>query len=220
MGMAAILFAGCATEYSEVPRPTNYSVLKQKKMQAASHWELIANDVAEQIKNNVDIKQLLYVAPPRPDTEFTKAFNTELITALVNKGMSVSRNGDTRALNIEVETQLVRFSPYRHQNSRFVSATAITGGIMALNGLDMADKTAIGVGVLGLAAARDWHEWMEREYARGFTPMHELIVTTSATNSTQYVARRTDVYYIEDWDNRLYKQPADKTITVTGGAQK
>ena len=218
VGMAAILVAGCATEFSEVPRPTNYSILKQKKVQSGAHWDLIANDVAEQLKNSIGRDEILFVSLPLRNTDFNRAFRNQMITALVNKGVRVSPNGDTRALVIDVEAQLVKFSPQRFQNARFVSSTAIAAGFMAVHGLDLSDSGNAAVGILGLTAARDWHQWLEREYANGDTPQHELIVTTSASNSAQYVARRTDVYYISDADNRLYGPP-DRTVNIkiTGG---
>lgn len=215
-GMAAIFLAGCATGYSEVPRPTNYSVLKQKKIQAASHWDVIANDVAEQLKNSLSKDEILYITKPRQDSHFALGFYNQLLSALVNKGIRISKNGDTRALVIDVETQLVKFAPNRFQNHRFVSTTAIAAGLMAVNGLHMSGNTNAAIGVLGIAAARDWHEWVEREYANGDTPQYELIVTTSATNNVQYIARRTDVYYIADLDSHLYNQTL-KSMAVTGG---
>ncbi|CAN5219634.1 hypothetical protein BH11PSE11_BH11PSE11_09870 [soil metagenome] len=218
-GIAAIFLAGCAAEYSEAPRPTNYSIMKQKKVQAASHWDLIANDVAEQIKNSVGSNELLYVTPPVPNSEFNHAFHNSMISALVNKGVRVSTNGDTKAMQINVETQLVRFSPARFQNGRFVSTTAIAAGLMAIHGLHLAAETNAGIGILGITGAIDFNNWVEREYANGNTPQSELIVTTSAVNSTQYVARRTDVYYISDPDGRLYApRPVTPSVKITGGA--
>lgn len=218
-GVAAIFMAGCAAEYSEAPRPTNYSILKQKKMQAASHWDLIATDVAEQIKNSVGSNELLFVNEPAPNSQFNKAFHNSLISALVNKGVRVSTNPDSKALSINVETQLVGFSPNRFQNGRFVSSTAIAAGLMGIHGLHMVEETNWAIGVLGITGAIDFNNWIEREYANGNTPRFELIVTTSAVNSSQYVARRTDVYYISDPDGRLYvPAPHSPTIKVSGGA--
>lgn len=218
-GIAAIFLAGCTTQYSEVPRPTSFSVLKQKKLQAGAHWDVIANDVAEQLKNSIGKDEILFIARPQQDTEFTKAFYNQFLSALVNKGVRVSKSGDTRALIIDLETQLVKFSPNRHQDARFVSSTAIAAGLMAVNGLNMSDTANAAVGTLGITAALDWNRWIEREYSHGDTPQYELIITTSATNSVQYIARRTDVYYISDPDNRIYTPiPLDKTIRLTGGA--
>jgi hypothetical protein len=192
--------------------------MKQKKMQAASQWDLIATDVAEQVKNSVGSNELLFVTLGQPDTQFNKAFHNSLISALVNKGVRVSTNGDSKALSINVETQLVKFSPNRFQNGRFVSSTAIAAGLMAIHGLHMASETNAAVGILGITGAIDYNNWVEREYANGATPQYELIVTTSAVNSSQYVARRTDVYYIADTDGRLYAPaPGVPSVKVTGG---
>ena len=177
-GMTVVLLAGCATGFSETPRPTNFSILQQKKIQAASHWEVIATNVATQIRNSVNKDDVLYIAPPTQNTEFSKAFREQLITALVSSGARVSKNGDTRALVVEVDTQLVKFSPDRFQNQRYVSATAIAGGLLAVNGLSLSSAANAGVAVLGLTALYDWNQWAEREFAFGQTPQHELIVTT------------------------------------------
>ena len=160
--------------------------------------------------------ELLFIVQPQKDTEFNRAFHNLLISAMVNKGVKVSKNGDTRALLIDVDAQLVKFSFDRYQNQKFISATAIAAGVMAVNGLHPNTTTGIGIGILGAAALLDWNTWIEREYASAETPQHELIITTSATNSVQFLARRTDVYYISDTDKRLY-DPTDKTMKITGG---
>lgn len=217
-GMAVLSLAGCATGFSEAPRPTNFSILTQQKIQAASHWQVIANDVAAQIRSSVNKDELLYIAQPVQSTEFSRAFRDQLITALVNGGAQVSKANDTRALVIDVDTQLVRFSPQRFQNGRFVSATAIAAGLLAVNGMHLSSAANVAIGTLGLTAAYDWNNWAEREFAQGFTPQNELIVTTSATNYARYITRRTDVYFIADSDRRLYRQDDLRSVRVTGGA--
>lgn len=177
--MAVVLLAGCATGLgsNEAPRPTNFSIAQQKKIQAASHWHVAANEVAAQIRNSVNKDDVLFISLPAQQTQFAHAFREQLITALVSSGMRVSRNGDTRALVIDVDVQLVRFSPRRLQNT-----------------------TA------------------EGDFAQGYTPLHELIVTTSTNSVSQYMARRSDVFYITDTDRSLYRMDSSKTIRVTGGA--
>ena len=145
------------------------------------------------------------------------AFYTEIITALVNQGVTVRRTNDGTAQVIDIETQLVRFSPDRHQNQRFVSVTAIGAGIAAIHGLGIPVKTDYVLGGLGLAAAYDWTSWVNQEYARGATPRHELIVTTSLVKNSQFIARRTDAYYVADWDWTLYNKETDFNFRVVGG---
>src|ERR1035437_4816347 len=114
-GMAALLMAGCASQYNDASQPTSYSVLTQKKVQSGAHWDQVAVDVAEQIKNSVGSNELLFVSQPLRNTDFNRAFHNQLISALVNKGVRVSPNGDSRALVIDVDAQLVRISPNRFQ---------------------------------------------------------------------------------------------------------
>lgn len=215
-GLALALLGGCATQYSETPLATNFPTEKQHKLQAGSHWGLIATNVAEQIRISTSPHNTLYVIAPRKDSDFTRAFHNQLISALVNKGLTVSKTYDSQALIVDIDTQLVNFSPDRFQNTRFVSATAITAGLMAAHGV-VTGSEAAAVGALGIAAAIDWHQLVYQEFARGSTPSHELIVTISSTKNAQYVTRRTDVYYISDTDSGLYNHALTKNISVRGG---
>lgn len=202
--LALALLGGCATQFSETPLAINFPTDKQHKLQAGSHWGLIAANVAEQIKTSVAKDSTLYVVPARLQTDFNRAFHNQLVSALVNQGLSVTKSYDSQALLVDIDTQLVNFSPDRFQNRRFVSATAITAGLLAVNGV-VSGSDAAAVGALGIAAAIDWDQLVNQEFARGRTPSHELIVTTSASRNSQYIARRTDVYYISDTDSRLYQ---------------
>ena len=66
-----VIFAlvGCA----QAPKPTAYPLTFQKKMQAASHWDLLAEDVADQIavgdKRIVGIMLESHLVAGRQDVE-------------------------------------------------------------------------------------------------------------------------------------------------------
>lgn len=218
VALSAALLAGCATPYTETPLAGNFPTTTQNKLQAASHWLVIAKDVAEQIKLGTDkIGAPVYVTPPNRESQFTKAFYTEIITALVNQGVTVRSVNDGTAQIVNIETQLVRFSPDRHQNRRFASVTAIGAGIAAVRDMRFSQGTNAGLGALALAGAYDWTHWVEQEYAKGPTPTHELIVTTSLVKNSQYIARRTDAYYVADYDWTLYTKDTDYNFQVVGG---
>ncbi|MFZ6723676.1 hypothetical protein [Undibacterium sp. Ji49W] len=218
IALAAGLLAGCTTPYSETPLAGNFPTTTQNKLQAASHWLLIAKDVADQIKLGTDkIGAPVYVTPPQQNSKFTLAFYNQIITSLVNQGVVVRKVNDGTAQVIDIETELVRFSPNRHQNTRFVSVTAIGAGIAAVHGLGIPVKTDYVLGGLGLAAAYDWTHWVNQEYAKGPTPTYELIVTTSLVKNLQFVARRTDAYYVSDYDWTLYNKETDFNFRVVGG---
>ncbi|MFZ6777537.1 hypothetical protein ACO0LD_11975 [Undibacterium sp. Ji83W] len=218
IALAAALLAGCATPYSETPLAGNFPTTTQNKLQAASHWLVIAKDVAEQIKLGTDkIGAPVYIMPPEKDSQFTQAFYNQIITSLVNQGVVVRKINDSTTQVVNIETQLVRFSPDRHQNKRFTSVTAIGVGIAAVHGLGIPVRTDAVLGGLALAGAYDWTNWVNQEYAKGRTPMHELIVTTSLVKNSQYIARRTDAYYVADWDWTLYNKDTDFNFRVVGG---
>lgn len=218
IALAAALLAGCATPYSETPLAGNFPTTTQNKLQAASHWLVIAKDVAEQIKLGTDkIGAPVYVTPPERDSQFTLAFYNEIITSLVSQGVTVRKVNDGTAQVINIETQLVKFSPDRHQNRRFTSVTAIGAGIAAVHDLQLSSGTNAGIGALALAGAYDWTTWVAQEYAKGPTPKFELIVTTSLVKNSQYIARRTDAYYVADDDWTLYNKDTDVNFHIVGG---
>lgn len=182
--------SGCATHNNETPLATIFPITKQQKLQAGGHWSAIANDVAERMKNNKVIDSAtLSVLPPTPDTAFTKAFRNQLISALVNKGLTVTAdcppqrdcrpNAKIKGTVVEIETQLVKFAPGRYQNRR------------------------------------DNYKAYP-EFANGETPQYELIVTTSTSKGAVFVGRSTDVYYIADLDSTLYGMLPGMTFAITG----
>ena len=68
--LVSMLLVSCT---SQIPVPTNYPYTEQQKMQAAHHWDVLAADVVEQLKQSNKISQSmpLYVVPKffSPDKE-------------------------------------------------------------------------------------------------------------------------------------------------------
>ena len=215
MAVAAMMLAGCATQYSETPLTGNFPTTTQNKLQASAHWLLIAKDVATQIKAGTDkIGAPVYVTPPAAHSKFTQVFYEQLITSLVEQGVTVRRTQDSTVQVVDIDTQLLEFRNDREQNRQFTSLTIIGVGIAALH--ELSTTAALAVGGLAVAGASDWHNWVNQEYASGRTPRYELIVTTSLIKNAQYVARRTDAYYISDADSSLYKKDRDFTFKIVG----
>lgn len=219
VALAAALLGGCATQYSEAPLAGNFATSKQNKLQASQHWLLIADDVAKQIKASSEkVEAPIYVTPPAQNSsQFTQIFYEQIITSLVNQGATVRRVHDRTVQVVEIDTQLLHFSTDRSQNRRFTSVTALAAGIAALHGVNWSASTQGAVGGLGLAAGYDWLSWVDQEYAKGPTPAYELVVTTSLTRNAQYLARRTDAYYIGNDDATLYNKNTEFNFAVTGG---
>lgn len=118
------LLAGCAAPYSEVPFAGNFPPSVQPKLQATSHWNAIAIDVAKQISARFRDRPPLYVNQSAAGTAFDRAFYNQLISTLVADGFTVLKNPES-ALNVEIDTQTVRFTASRSQMRYATPPTAM-----------------------------------------------------------------------------------------------
>lgn len=213
----AAMLTGCATPYSETPLATNFPTGKQQKLQAAAHWNLIANDVAKQLAASLKGKPVLppvYVNQTGNKTEFDKVFSSQLISALVAEGFVVHKR-PTGAVYVDIDTQPVQFSANRPQYKHAGTATVLTAGVWALY-----QATPAGIATAAVVGA-DAYMWFRSEFATGATPQTEIVITASVSDSNQYLARTTSVYYVADSDATLYwpatpAAPA-RTLNVIGG---
>lgn len=227
---ATALLSACATPYSETPLATNFETTKQQKLQAASHWQHIADDTAATLLASLKTGQVcnapmqqcqhLFVRQNKDESAFTRAFRTQFLTSLVNRGSHVAK-GPQGAVEIDVEVQVVKFSPNRIEG-HYVSHSAIYTGLWALHGVWVKDAHPGLAGGL-LLGATDVARWMNAEFASGPAPQHEIIVTVSATNADRYLGRATNTYYVADTDSALYTpvvKPAPlptQALKVKGG---
>lgn len=211
--IVAAMLAGCATPYSEAPLATNFPTSKQEKVQAAAHWNVIAKDVAVQISTKLAEKRPLHVLQPAGKSSFERAFANQLVSSLVANGNTVMKQ-PAGALSVEVDTQVVGFSPNRPQYRHAGTATALMTGVWALH----VGEATVGAALYATVAAADAYAWFRSEFATGETPQTEIIVTTSVTDGNQYLSRNTSVYYVADTDKALYQAglPASN-IKIRGG---
>lgn len=203
------LMASC----SQVPFPTTYRLNMQKKMQAAHHWDVLASDVAEQVKISLQKKSELKKIPTfissSDTTPFGKIFHNLIATHMVQKGIVVS-NVDKDAITMKYEAKVLE-----HTN-RIVREYPVKYSVLAL----------------GIRVARDAADWTSRnilnlgvglgvlaDYGRGLTtgdlPNQEVVITTSLVLNDQYIMHKSDIYYINELDEWHYeKDKGPKTYRV------
>lgn len=218
---AAILLTGaCATPYSPAPLATNFETSKQHKLQAASHWNTIARDVADKLSARLPAGSKLFINQQTDASPFERAFSAQLATSLVDSGHLVMRSPEG-AMRVGVDTQAVPFSADRPQYRHAGSATVLGAGIWAL--YDIVEYASNGPAKAALAtvAVADAYHWFQSEFASGATPSMEIIVNTSITDATRYIARTTSAYYVANADQRLYlpvreDQTPSKTFRMVG----
>lgn len=195
--------------YNEVPISGNFATSSQLKLQAAQHWTNIANDTGKAISELLATRNVcspkinwcrsVYINPPVYVTEFSRTFHNQLITTMVTKGISVSKEPDG-AILIDIDVQPVIFSANRPQYRYAGAATELGPGIWALR--DVASVTPSDP--QDIPSEPDALHWFRTELSTGRTPEMEIILTVSASDKTHYLARKTNVYYVSDSDRRLY----------------
>lgn len=212
---AALLAAGCAAPYTEAPLATNFPTFSQPKLQAATHWALIARDAARHVAASLPPQAPVFINHAPDESAFQRAFTDQLATSLLAQGFSVRKTPDN-ALLVDVETQAVTFSPDRPQYRHAGAATSLGAGVWVLH--DIVVKNANGAASAGLLAlgAADALAWFQSVFASGATPQNEIIVSVSVADADRYLARTTNVYYVADSDHSLYTSYRTKTFQVRG----
>jgi len=194
---AAVLALAGLGACAQAPMPESYPLSYQLKMQAAAHWDLLAQHVAQRLNNqlpggNQGIS--LYVAEPRPVTTFNRALHDLVVTHLVEYGFNVTTTPYAGALTVQLDTQVVHHTgrSIRPQPGSFVAI----GGVGALGGMAARGPgAALGAGALLIGAA----EFLSG--GAGDAPDTEIIVSTSVLDGNMYRARLRDIYYVSD-DNQ------------------
>jgi len=194
---------GCA---SRVPVAVNHSLTTQKKVKAAHHWDVLAEDIAKQTRlaladpKKTFPKKPIYIQPGG-SSAFDTAFRNFLITRLVNQGVPVTAE-PREALAISYDTQLVR-----HDSGRYThipgTLTTLAAGVWVVRDL-VAGAAEAAPATLGLTALADY---ALGHYAGGATHT-ELVVTTTILDHANYLFRKSDIYYLEDEDTGLFSGEA------------
>ena len=199
---------------SQVPVPNAFRLSTQQKMQAAHHWKLLANDVANLIKKKIedgyhDTRIPIYVAPSGI-TPFEKAFHDLLLTRLVEIGLDVS-NQSKGNLQLSFDIQVIT-----HHNKILRTGTGVykslAPGFFVRRGTPLygPEKKINEAEILVHSAELNAEAG---EYTIEL-PKNEIIVTTSLMFSGKYIMRNSSIYYINDpeWSHYVlkskYRDPA------------
>lgn len=200
--LASLFLMGCGS--APIPVASNFDYSVQQKVRSAGHWNLMADDVVKQTletlkKNGVNSATSVHVRLPANASEFDRGFREFVLTKLVQGGLTVMENGASAELQLSYATQVV---VHKSQRPHFIPGqfTMLAGGLMAAYGLRGEHLDTKLLATLGLAGAADFANSINSG-----GPTHtEVILNTSVSRMGQFVARKTDVYYLEDVDAPLF----------------
>lgn len=201
----AITLAACVTPYSEAPTAKNFETSSQPKLQAAAHWQAITDNLANKIKANmlsrVSKDQAIYVSS-KEKSPFNHAVVGEIISSLVEDGYNIVKS-PTKAVSMEIETQVLEFSGSRLQAQRVGVASAIATGVWALTEVGT-NITAAGVAT-GLIYGAEANNYANSDKASGPTPKTEIIINVAVSDADKFLAVTRGTYYVADSDTSLYQ---------------
>lgn len=214
---SSMLLAGCVAPYTEAPVATNFEAKNQKKLQSASHWQLIADDTSAQLISALPAeKQRVYVVQSKQQSTFQKAFNQQLISSLIAAGYPVMKHPNKGyTLTIDVKADPVQFTKDKKREPAVGEATTLAGGLWVLRNIYR--SVSPGAAMMGGAATYDIYNFINSKYASGPTPKTELVVTASVSDNDRYYANSTNVYYTtySDWYNYTNESDWDKSKPKT-----
>lgn len=229
--LAMLFMFGCqqmrTQAQTQTPRPASYKDSTQHKMQAAEHWNILAEDVAKQIKSGLTkmdsvVTQPVYVQPgcgapqgpcqPHEESPFAQGFRDLLLTHLVREGVTTIDEIEDGALIVSNKVQVVYHRDKRSTRrypAGFVSgvATYLAAAVAVIRdaqeyGSYGAQTAAWGAAAVGGAVLYDITDGMFSKL-----PHSEVVITTSIKDNNTYRMRKTDIYYINDPDYWHYQTP-------------
>jgi hypothetical protein len=223
--MRFLLFAAFALSIlcccSRIPEPAGYEYSAQEKMQAVYHWDVLAQDVANQINSELIKDDLLntavYVrktcgeddAPCKQNetSQFDESFHDLLVTRLVRFGIPTCIEPENGAITINYKVQTVYHHSKRIRTLTPGLLTALTAGFVVLRHAPSEVLAVATAGAVDLANAGYVHNGH-----------YEIIITTSMVSMKKYLFRTSDIYYINDsdfWQYQVSNNNKAKEIRMT-----
>lgn len=219
--LTLFLVAGCA---SRIPEPIAYPYSQQQKMEASHHWQVLAEDLANRINNELiitdNITKKVFVketcgnestpCAPSQTSSFNEAFRDLLITNMVGFGIPTKHVKEDDSIEVHYKVQLVRHNSQRFRTIQPGLLTALSSAIIVFRNAPSELITLAAGAALDVANAN-----------ATFNGHYEIIVTTSMLSDGQYLFRASDIYYINDRDFWHYQDyaPQTKTMKLTSSEQ-
>lgn len=212
-----LLLLACST-----PIPRAYAPSTQHKMQSAHHWDVLAADVvdvlAEAVQNNPDLQDPSFFVKPMDRSPFAQGFRELLMTQMVARGFTVQKRPSRNDLVIETNVAVLRHLAKRNtvkcsETAEVLSSQVLVfrGGGFSLAGADMLTQAVPDSAGKLKITENGGKQQLNRVQARlarfsGGVPHTEVIITSALLEDNRYLARFSDIYYINMQDSWHYEE--------------
>jgi len=215
LAVFSLLLAGCSSKYSAYPLAIKPEYSEQQKIQAAAHWNAIANNEAGlMLKKLASQSALVYVdGNSGGNSVFANAYAELLTSALVQSGTTVLLNSNRVTHTVYYDIQVVH-----HHNGRgplpvkpgFLTALAAT--VFLIDSTENWSHPSL-VAVPLLAAS----EYALYKSKFDYTPVTEVIITTKLKNGNSLISSNSSIYYFNAKDSGHYKDDSqEEAFKVVG----
>lgn len=201
--LGTALLGGCFNvNTSQVPQPITYPYTEQQKMQAAYHWQVLAEHEAQQILDNARLDgRALFIAGGMQHTPFAQGFDALLTSQLVSQG-AIVRTDPINTAQVDTRVQVVT-----HKDRGYIRAprgawTTLAGGV-AVATLPLNNWSEPALALIPAAAAVDL-------FSGSWTSLSntEIVVTTQVTDNNRILYSSSNIYYINAGDEDHYSNEA------------
>ncbi|MDC8803649.1 hypothetical protein PRZ61_09370 [Halomonas pacifica] len=200
--LLALALSGCFYRYqAQAPVASSYPYSEQQRMQAAHHWEILAEHQAEQILDNERLRgQPLHLVADEHDGEFSRGFHALLTSALVRRGAWVTTRPEA-AIRVDFDVEAVTHNDRGYLRPPHGALTAVAAGI-AVAALPINQWREPALALIPAAAGADVisGSWVARSD-------QEVIITTRAIDRDRILYSSSQLYYINEGDSRHYAAP-------------
>ena len=201
--ISILMMMGCSRQ----PQPSSFQFSTQKKIQAAHHWEVLVNDLTNDLIKSKQLQEKL-TAPltimPDDNSSFTRTFRSFLITHFVNLGVKL--NDSASNLKLDWSLQLVEHNADRKNQSlpgQHTGLFALSYGVYRVGEHSLAGGLL--AGSVALDIAKEVYEFDNIEL-----PASEVIVNVSLLDAdNKIIYRKSNIYYINDLDQSHYSFTPD-----------
>lgn len=189
-------------------------------MRSVYHWDILAEDVAEQIKirltNVGSEKQAVFVIQSN-DSPFGEGFHNMLVTRLTNKGITTLTHKKRDALDVDYKVQVV-YHKKAIKLPQVANLAFLSGAVFVIHEATDHHPWSVPARIAtaaGIFAAGDIVNNSVPTLIDGRAPNTEIIITTSVVRDDTYLLRKTDCYYTVMEDAWHYDtSQSSKTIKV------
>lgn len=207
----SLALSGCFySNAAQVPMATTYPYSEQQRMQAAHHWQVLAEYEAQGILQHSNLRNIpLYLPEQNDETsgEFARGYRALLTSELVSGGAHI-RTRPEQAARLDFDVEVVHHSDrgFIRPYPGTISLASLGAGIAVL----VAPSSSAGLALLPPAVAADVTSGSWTGAGN-----EEVIITTEIVDNRHVLYSSSNIYYINEGDRDHYApKPAPKPPPV------